>query len=513
MATDRSWASGAQRALRDLAHLLLRQVRSHLLGFGILDAVYFVMLYTFGSYFLIDTPLNFLLFALYFHLVTSSQPSRRRIALFVMLTVLATLAASGLLITVVPRVSPSSVYLRILHQTAARYGILILTPYLIFHFRTPLTGTSRGYRVSTRVGWLLLKISLWSAAIPALLSIRGDFTVIHVPVLLLSIPFLAHHVVVPVVRRRRGTAGSGDEAPVEVQPFSVFGVGSARMVAGAMATALALVAIASVLRMPGRWQNYGSPDFMLRSTIVEFLPSPASTAGGVAFHPEYLGESNGCGQEPCHPRMFQQWVDSPHRNATSESYRRDLERVVRQAGIPAGRLCAGCHDPIALFSGSIQPGAPLQTPESLRDGISCLACHGLEAASERPGNGSNRFHFPPSYYIGPVSLPTLVGNWREHRSELHAARLGDDRICVGCHRFLPLGSELESLAVLADWLQWPVHEQPRRRSECLTERGCIGCHMPSIGENEKPWEGGLPLHHFDLDRMRDGRYEVERVSR
>jgi len=489
-------AAGTGRATR-CAAWLRRALAEHLFGFGLLDAIYFVTLYAFGSYFLIDTPINFLLFAFYFYLVISERPAHRQLALFLMVGVAVVLTISGVLVWMLPRVSPPSLYLRLLHQGAARYGILIVTPYLIRHFRTSFSGHTRFYRLSSRLGWMLLKISLWAGAIPALLSIRGELTVVHVVFLALAIPFLAFHVAVPWLRRRRSSPVSPAEP---VQPFSLFEVGSRVLLFRATAVGLAVVLVASIFRMPQFWATYGSGDYMIRQTSTTFHPSKARTEGGRAYHVEYLAESNGCGQEPCHPRVFEQWIDSPHRDSTNPRYRTELERIVRAAGLPAARLCAGCHDPISLFSGVIEAGAPLQHPESLRDGISCVVCHGLGATAAVPSNGSNLFRFPRSYYVGPVSLPTLVGNWREHRGELNRRELGDDRVCVGCHRFGPLPPELAGQAVLEGWSTWPVHPRTGRRSECYSDRGCIDCHMPKTGENEKPWQGGLRLHDFDVGR-------------
>lgn len=495
---------------RALPPQLARSARAHLLGLGLLDAVYFVTLFTFGSYFLIDTPLNFLLFAFYFWLVTSEHPRRRKFALFVMMAVIAILAATGLVIPWLPRTSPPSVYLRVVHQTAARYAILIVMPYLIRHLRTPLDHRPASYRWSTRIAWLTTKVSIWLAAIPALLTIRGQLTAVHTRLLVIAAPFLAYHVLAPLVWRRRAARASGGAAgapAVEVQPFSVYAVGSPRLACGAVAAGVAAVAAAAWFRIPSSWANYAVPDFMVSAPSTTFAPSPAHTARGAGYQPALLGESNGCGQGPCHPDVFNEWRrSSHHERATGEPYRAEVERVTRSAGLGAARLCAGCHDPIALFAGAIAPGAVLVTPESLREGISCLVCHGLSPASSRPANGSNRFRFPDLYFVGPVTLPTLVGGWREHRRELHAPGMADDRVCVGCHRFAPLPGALASEPALAGWLAWDVHAQPRMREECRGERGCVACHMPRFGPREKPWGGNLPYHHFDLAGMSAGAY-------
>ncbi|MFN7951552.1 MAG: multiheme c-type cytochrome [bacterium] len=478
---------------------LARVLRTHLEGLGLLDAVYFVTLFTFGSYFLIDTPANFLLFALYFWLVVSPRPGRRKFALFVMLTSVMLLAASGMLIWVAPRVTPPGVYLRIVHQTTARYALLIGMPYLIRHLRTPLAPHPTPYRWATRAGWLFFKVSIWVAAIPALLTIRGRLTSIHTATLGVALPLLAYHVFASVRRRR-----AAEEHPPPVEPFAVSEMLSGPLVCGALAVTCVPLAFACLFRVPSSWANYDVPDFMVRSSTANFRPSPAHTTRGAAFRPELLGESNGCGQAPCHPEAFADWRRSAHHESSNERYQAELERVVRSAGLPAARLCAGCHDPIALFSGSIEPGAPLVAPESIREGISCLVCHGLAPAARVPGNGSNAFRFPASYFVGPVSLPTLVGGWREHRADLHGPGVADDRVCVGCHRFLAVPRELADLDALGGWLTWPEHAQARMRSECRGEAGCVACHMPRIGEREKPWGGALPIHHFDLDAMAGG---------
>ncbi len=496
--------SRAARRAVALTAWLARVVRTHLVGLGLFDAVYFVTLFTFGSYFLIDTPANFLLFAFYFWLVVSPHPGRRKFALVVMVASVILLAASGLLIWVAPRITPPGVYLRIVHQTTARYALLIGMPYLIRHLRTPLPPAPRSFFWATRAGWLFLKVSIWVAAIPALLTIRGRLTSIHTTTLAVALPLIGYHVLASIRRRRRVPAAER----TAVEPFAVSELLSGRLVCAAVALASVPIALACLVRVPSSWQYYDVADFMVRLPVATFRPSPAYTTRGAAYRPELLGESNGCGQAPCHPEVFAEWRRSPHHQSTNDRYQAELERIVRFAGLPAARLCAGCHDPVSLFSGSLEPGAPLVTPESIREGVPCLVCHGLEPAARQAGNGSNAFRFPKSYFVGPVSLPTLVGGWRQHREDVHGSGVGEDRVCVGCHRLAALPRELDDQRELRDWLAGPTHAQQQMTSECRGESGCVACHMPRFGEREKPWGGSLPLHHFDLAPMAGGRYST-----
>ena len=47
------------------------------------------------------------------------------------------------------------------------------TPYLILDTRLPLAEYTAGYRLTTRIGWLCLKASIWIAALTSALTIKG----------------------------------------------------------------------------------------------------------------------------------------------------------------------------------------------------------------------------------------------------------------------------------------------------------------------------------------------------
>ena len=232
---------------------------------------------------------------------------------------------------------------------------------------------------------------------------------------------------------------------------------------------------------------------MVRAPAADFAPSPAATKTGEAFKPEFLAESNLCGVADCHPNLYSEWVRSRHHLTLSERYRSQLEALVEAQGFEAARLCAGCHDPISLLSGSIDNGRPLHAPEALREGISCIVCHGLSAPERggtELGNGSVVYRPPEFYYQGPIQLQTLIGSWREHRSDLHSDALRDDRLCVSCHRFVE-----QDDPALAAWLSHADHAQAQMLDECRGETGCRDCHMPRTTASEKPGPN-LPYHGF-----------------
>ena len=470
--------------LRVIALKLGKAIHDLLFGFSPLDGVYFVVLFTFGSYFIVDAPIHFGLFVLYLYLVRSPRPLAQAFSLFVTLALLFSLVLTGLMIDLWPRVSAPSIHTRVIHQISARYFLLVAMPFMIHHVRSQTAHLSLPVRWNAKLSWTVIKASFWLGAIPALLTIRGELAPLHAKLVLAALPLVGLHIALA------WRAPRADRPPPE--PFSIRARIGPRMTMAAAAIAV-VVSIAGVVH-PGDTilQNYDDPSYMVAGEDAVFEPSPAGTRGDVYYHAEYLGGSNRCATDPCHPEVFRQWSDSPHRAATNTLYLAEVKLLAMREGVEQTRRCAGCHDPISLISGAIAPGLELHAPEGRREGISCMICHSTDGTGVGHG-GSLQLRFPEHFYLDDLGLTALVGAWREHAIDMRPAGL-TDQLCASCHH----------LGEVADWggeqgarILRDHHGQQAMRPICRQpEAACVSCHMPDLGISEKPGRY-ISVHGFD----------------
>ncbi len=464
-------------------------------GIGAIDALFLGGAFVLGSYFLIDMPLNAALFigALY----GFASPARPRLAqamLFVTFVLFLVLSVSAVAPMLVPRYEPAGFRLRMLHMLAGRFFLLVFVPYLFLHVRSVWTDAPRWLPGVTRFGWMLLKASLWAGALMGLLAIKGQLLPTHAALLVVGTPLVLVHIGMSLRRRRNGAA------PADVRPFRILDrltwarTAAAVVVAGAVTVGFALLPIDS-----GVWNLVAPPDQRALPGVVDLAPSPARLAEGGYIRSQFLGQSAGCGAEDwCHPIVLSQWRDSAHRNSVTWRYRRDLEAAVRTRGVAFGRVCAGCHDPISLYSGQVDFAKGLSSPDGRREGISCLVCHGLRALEDVPANGALAFRYPEYYGRITAESWSVIPFLPEHRSDFDSPDYKDDRVCIACHRFRPVpGYDPEGTP--PEWISRPYHQQPRMTPACRGGSGCVTCHMPRSedADTEKPGSP-LPDHGFAL---------------
>lgn len=117
-----------------------------------------------------------------------------------------------------------------------------------------------------------------------------------------------------------------------------------------------------------------------------FLPGNAGVEGNNFLPPSAFPTAKYC--EHCHQAAYHQWRQSLHANAfRSPFYRTSVNILVRTKGVAYARHCDSCHNPIAVVSGMMTPGA--QGDRSFdRNGVTCMVCHSIQSAAAREGNGS-----------------------------------------------------------------------------------------------------------------------------
>lgn len=466
----------------------MRLLKNLLWGLGAVDAVLIGGLYVIGAYIIVDMPVNAAMFfgALY----AFSTPERRGLALkalFATLVLLIILCLTSAAVPLVPRYTDVDLNVRMLHAVAGRFFLLGFLPYLVQHLRTRWPDTTpRWQRIATLAGWGALKWSLWLGAFMALAVIKGGLVRPHVLLLAVSLPLIVMHIVWSL---RAGSAAS------TVRPFRLASEFSAARLGWATLVALIVSALFVSLfpQHKGNWNLVATPEERALPGPADLSPSPARLTEGHYIGGQFLGQSAGCGVDPCHPLALPQWRESAHRRSVTPRYRSELGLFVRSQGVRAGRLCAGCHDPISLYSNEVNFGKDLISPDGAREGISCLVCHSVRATEAAPANGALEFRFPTFFGNIPAWTFSMVSYQREHALDFDGPAYREDRVCIACHRMRPLAGWTPTSAG-SDWIAQPYHTQAGMLADCRGTQGCVACHMPG-SPGEKPFSV-LPNHAF-----------------
>jgi len=113
--------------------------------------------------------------------------------------------------------------------------------------------------------------------------------------------------------------------------------------------------------------------------------------------------------ERCHQDITRQWAASAHRfasfnnpfyeatvnllrdsaNAPNEWVDRHLETFAdaQGVGVVKSKWCSGCHDPALMLAGKMSRPVDRATVDA-QAGLTCLACHAIDAIHDRTGNGN-----------------------------------------------------------------------------------------------------------------------------
>ena len=256
----------------------------------------------------------------------------------------------------------------------------------------------------------------------------------------------------------------------------------------------------------------------------DFQPALARTSTRGHIVPAELMRDEECAS--CHPDAHAQWQYSAHRFASFNnpaylfSVRNTRESVLaRDGNVHAARFCAGCHDPVPLFSGRFDdPEFDDVRDPTAHAGITCVSCHAIEAIGSVRGNADYVIGVPERY---PFSRSHhAVASWlngflikakpalhkRTFLKPLHKSA----EFCGTCHKVhLPVA--LNSYK----WLRGQNHYDAFLLSGVSghgvssfyyppqAEKNCNRCHMPLLESDDfaakrNDLSGALTVHghHF-----------------
>ncbi len=247
-----------------------------------------------------------------------------------------------------------------------------------------------------------------------------------------------------------------------------------------------------------------------------FAPSLGHTASNGAYDSKTLSGSAQCGSSGCHEQILAEWQPSAHRYSSADLAFQEVQKLmVKDIGEDGTRYCAGCHDPIALFSGSKNVNINGLTSPGAEEGISCISCHSITRTDLR-GNADYTLTQPQSY-LGERSknpMNKTVSDFliraypKQHVASFSRPMYKTAEYCASCHKQF-IDKEVNKIG----WVQlqnqydnwnesrWHVKDKPMKSITCRE------CHMPLVDStdpasgdekdfNRSPTDGKHRSHRF-----------------
>jgi len=359
-------------------------------------------------------------------------------------------------------------------------GLLLIVPVIAF-------GVSHGLRMRVLPNRRAVRagVALFATALVLLASgivlMRFDFFQVNQPEIrrlaywvhvltpfLVATLFVGHRLAGPGVRWRVGAKWVGISA------------------------CLAAMAVAVQLREGGRGPRAAAdPEERLH-------PSLAATAGGEPIPARALMMDEYC--RSCHADAHEGWRYSAHRFSSfnNAAYRfsvRETRRALleRDGDVQASRFCAGCHDPVPLFTGRFDDADFDEDGPIAHAGITCSVCHRITRIDSVRGNADytieEPIHYPFAYseneFLVWVNHHLVKAKPAFHKRTFLKPLHGRSDFCGTCHK-VHLPPELNGYK----WLRGQNHYDSHLLSGVSghgvasfyyppeATADCSGCHMP-----------------------------------
>jgi tetratricopeptide (TPR) repeat protein len=218
-----------------------------------------------------------------------------------------------------------------------------------------------------------------------------------------------------------------------------------------------------------------------------YLPSNATTDTGAFIDPKNFPTAQYCGH--CHQQAHAEWRQSVHSNANRVPYYlRNVNLLAAEKGIAYTRHCEGCHDPIALLSGSLTDKAPRTRPYD-QDGVTCMVCHSIQAVNTR-GTGSYVMGVPAVLVdengkgiTHAVTDADILAHLDRHSAAVMKPFYKTSGFCSACHKAaLPhMLNDYKWLRAISLYDEWQnasfAKESPLPFYRKDTVSTCQTCHM------------------------------------
>lgn len=219
-----------------------------------------------------------------------------------------------------------------------------------------------------------------------------------------------------------------------------------------------------------------------------FLPSNATSDTGQFIDAKNFLSAKYCGH--CHQQAYAEWRQTVHANAFRNPwYVKNVNLLISERGIEYTRHCEGCHNPIALFSGALTKGSPINRSFDA-DGLTCTTCHSIQKV-DAYGTGSYVMGVPSALLdengnpiLGEVPDKEILAHLDRHDAAVMKDFYRSAEFCGACHkaalpRMINHYKWQRAFTVYDEWQQSAFSKQsplPFYVKEQVSR--CQTCHMP-----------------------------------
>ena len=297
---------------------------------------------------------------------------------------------------------------------------------------------------------------------------------------------------------------------------------------GGVAGFLAIMALLHVTEKPPQ-------RIVNRNGDTQYFLSSAETFDQGLLDPVKLSANSYC--QECHPKSYERWAKSAHHFSSFNNpfYRRSIELMADRVGREKTKWCAGCHDPVVLFSGKMGKATLHKFTYDdfeAQQGLTCMSCHSIAQIKDISGNGSYviedskqyPFAFSSNRYLHEVNKLLIRMEPSLHRQTFLKPFMRTPEFCSTCHKvaLLPPLNDYK-------WFRGQDHYDSWQDSgvsgfvvrsfyDPPAPKACRDCHLPPYPSDEFGNHGGFVHDHTfpaantalptDSGRRRDG--EVHR---
>jgi len=274
---------------------------------------------------------------------------------------------------------------------------------------------------------------------------------------------------------------------------------------GAVAGFLAIMAILHLTEKPPQ-------RIVNRNGDTQYFLSSAETFDHGLLDPVRLSANSYC--QECHPKSYDRWAQSAHHFSSFNNpfYRRAVELVADTVGREKTKWCAGCHDPVVLFSGKMGKATLHKFTYDdfeAQQGLTCMSCHSIAQIKDVSGNGSYvieeskqyPFAFSSNRYLHEVNKLLIRMEPSLHRQTFLKPFMRTPEFCSGCHKvaLLPPMNEYK-------WMRGQDHYDSWQDSgvsgfavrsfyDPPAPKACRDCHLPPFPSDEFGNRGGFVHDH------------------
>ena len=230
-----------------------------------------------------------------------------------------------------------------------------------------------------------------------------------------------------------------------------------------------------------------------------FQPSAATTSTGEFISAQSMMMDDYCLK--CHKDAYNGWFHSSHHFSSFNNpfYLFSIEEsrkvmLERDGDVRASRWCAGCHDPVAFFSGQFDnPEFDIANHPTAKAGITCTACHAITSIDSHIGNAdytiSEPVHYPFAYstnrFLQYINNQLVKAKPGFHNRTFLKDFMKTEEFCGTCHK-VSLPGEVTHYK---EWLRGQNHYDTFLLSGAghgarsfyfpsKTSENCSSCHMP-----------------------------------